>query len=74
MSEAINKGDLVIVLEKMPNWDWLPYCEGDIGFVVEKLSFFKSMPCVKVYFFKSQKAEAVPEEYLMILEKVDEDR
>lgn len=74
MSEEINKGDLVIVLEKMPHWDWIPYWEGDIGLVVQKLSFFKSMPCVKVYFFRSQTTEAVPEEYLMVLEKVDEDR
>ncbi len=62
--KKLNEGDLVIVIEPMPNWSWLNYHTGDLGIIVRLRNYKYNFRVVEVYFFKSGNIEKVPDHFL----------
>ena len=60
----LNKGDLVIVIEPMPNWSWLNYHTGDLGIIMGLRDYKYNFRVVEVYFFNSGIVEKVPDHFL----------
>tara|TARA_A100001515_G_C4583436_1_gene213703 strand:+ start:1870 stop:2085 length:216 start_codon:yes stop_codon:yes gene_type:complete len=62
--DKINKGDLVIVIEPLPNWSWLKYHTGDLGFVLDLRDYEYGFRVTTVYFFRTGEFEKVPDHFL----------
>ena len=62
--KKLSEGDLVIVVEPMPNWSWLNYHTGDLGIVVKLREYKHSFRIIDVYFIKSGNIEKVPDHFL----------
>ena len=52
--EEISKGDLVVVIEPMPNWSWLKYHTGDLGIVLDIRDYKYGFKVTKIYSFALQ--------------------
>ena len=61
---VLNKGDLVIVIEPMPNWSWMKYHTGDLGIILDLRDYQYGFRVTSVYFFKSGVVEKVPDHFL----------
>ena len=62
------KGDLVVVIEPMPNWSWLKYHTGDLGFVLDIKDYEYGFRVTTVYFFRTGAFEKVPDHFLARIE------
>ncbi len=62
--EKISKGDLVVVVEPMPNWSWLNYHTGDLGIVLDIRDYKYGFKVTKIYFFRTDAFEKVPDHFL----------
>ena len=69
--KEFHEGDLVIVVEPMPNWSWLNYHTGDIGIVVKLENYQYGFRIVCVYFFESSEIEKVPDHFLLRIDNGD---
>ena len=61
----LSKGDLVIVIEPMPNWSWLNYHTGDLGIVMDLRDYKYEFKVTTVFFFKTEAIEKVPDYFLI---------
>jgi hypothetical protein len=61
-------GDLIIITNTIPNWDWLPFREGDLGLVVYAEDHDFSFRMYEVHFFRTGEVETLPEYFMMVLE------
>jgi hypothetical protein len=55
----MEKGDLVIVMENFPDWDWLEYTTGDIGIVVNGVKNEYTYWLVQVFFPRTNATRSV---------------
>lgn len=69
-------GDLIIIVEKLPDWYWLTYTTGHIGIIVTaRLNVLDSSDMLyDVFFFHSQKKHPVPLSFMRLLSELDEER
>ena len=62
----MEKGDLVIITEELPNWDWLSYRMGDMGILMETRDYgplYEYRIC-KIFLLRTEKIESIPENFL----------
>lgn len=65
----MKEGDLVIVVEPLPDWNWLDYSLGSIGIIIRDRSIGRSSidAILEVYFFETQVKVPVPKQFLSTL-------
>lgn len=61
-------GDLVEVVESLPEWGWLSFKTGDIGIVREIRDYgpLYDYRIIRVYLPRMDRIESIPEHFLMI--------
>ena len=62
-------GDLVIVVEEFPDWDWLRYNTGQVGIIKNIRRGFDKSLVLDVYFFNTMRVEPIPSYYIETLEE-----
>lgn len=69
-------GDLVIVVESLPDWYWLTYTTGHIGIIRKtRVNVVDSIdPICEVFFFHSEEVHPVPEHFIRLLSEINEGR
>ena len=63
-----NKGDLVIVVEPFPRWEWMNYTTGDIGIIIEMRDYQYGFRVARVFFLKTSSVESVPDHFILRVE------
>jgi hypothetical protein len=63
----MKEGDLIIVTEPFPDWEWVEYTTGSIGIIINKRAEGYHYTVIDVYFFHSQKLRAIPSTYVKVL-------
>jgi len=61
-------GDLVEVVFRLPNWEWLRYKTGDIGIVVDIRDYgaLYDYRIFRVFIISEQRIESIPETHLAL--------
>jgi len=59
-------GDLVEVIQDLPDWDWLSFKTGDIGIIVDIRDYgsLYDYRIFRVFIVSRQRIESIPETYL----------
>lgn len=70
----MKEGDLIIVVESLPDWYWLTYTTGHVGIVIKKRTNIidTNYPICEVFFFHSEEAHPVPEHFIRLLSEINE--
>ena len=70
------EGDLIIVVESLPDWYWLTWTTGHVGIVVKKRRNVINPinPIVEVFFFHNEEIHPVPEHFIRLLSEINEGR
>ena len=66
---SINEGDLILITETFPEWDWLEYTTGDTGFVVRVRDYNYGFLILDVFFFRKEIQVPVPDYFVELLGK-----
>lgn len=53
-------GDLIAIVEKMPDWSWIDYHTGDIAIVIAIRPAYLDFTIIEVVFIKNGKKHSVP--------------
>lgn len=61
MNYSIKKGDLILVTEKLPDWDWLDYTTNDIGIVMRVRDYNYGFLILDIYFFRNEIKTTIPD-------------
>ena len=69
----MKEGDLVIVVESLPDWYWLTYTTGHIGIITKKRTNVIDTT-VEVFFFHNEEIHPVPENFIRLLSELNEGR
>mgnify|MGYP003635655377 CR=1 FL=1 len=56
-------GDLIIIVESMPKWDWIGFQTGDVAVILGKIKFHDSPWTLKIFIPRTQKRESIPETF-----------
>ena len=69
-------GDLVIVVESLPDWHWLTYTTGHVGIFmkVRGTTIGASDPVCEIFFFHSEEVHPVPTSFLRSLSAIHASR
>ncbi len=69
-------GDLVIVVESLPDWYWLTYTTGHIGIIRKtRVNVVDSIdPICEVFFFHNEEVHPVPTSFIRKLDDLNESR
>ena len=70
------RGDLVVIVESLPDWSWLTYTTGHIG-IVRKIrgNIIDSRdPIYEIFFLHSSQTYPVPKSFMRLLSELDEKR
>jgi len=67
----MKNGDLIIVTEPFPDWDWVEYTTGSIGIIIKIRPEGTDYAIIEVYFFHSQKLRAIPSTYVRLLKDLN---
>lgn len=69
-------GDLVIVVESLPDWHWLTYTTGHIGIFMKVRGnpIGARDPVCEVFFIHTEEIHPVPSSFLRTLSAVNEGR
>ena len=69
-------GDLIIIVEVLPDWSWSTYTTGHIGLVRKvRIGTIDSRdPIYEVFFFHSSKTHPVLRSFMKLLSESDEKR
>jgi hypothetical protein len=60
----MKKGDLIIITQPFPDWEWVDYNTGDVG-IVMKVRLYKTFTnVVDVFFFHNEEYHPVPIDFL----------
>jgi len=67
-------GDLIIVIESLPDWYWLTYTTGHVGIILKKRTNVVNAtnPICEVFFFHSEEVHPVPEHFIRTLGEINE--
>jgi len=70
------KGDLIVIVEVLPNWSWSTYTTGHIGLVREiRANTINSRdPIYEIFFFHSRQTHPVLKSFMKPLDESDEKR
>lgn len=70
------EGDLIIVVESLPDWYWLNWTTGHIGVIVKKRAnvINTRTPICEVFFFHNEEIHPVPEHFMRTLVEINEGR
>lgn len=60
----MKKGDLIIITQPFPNWEWLDYNTGDVGIVIRVRLYTTLVDVVDVFFFHNEEHHPVPIDFL----------
>jgi len=66
----MEKGDLVQVVEALPDWDHLNYHTGDVGMIVSTKDLSYGYLVCRVYIFAKDHIAVIPEHYLKKLKEI----
>lgn len=66
----MEKGDLVVIIEELPNWNWLSYRTGDMGVLMEIRDYgpLYEFKIFRVFLLKTERIESIPEHFLASVE------
>ena len=64
LSYLIESGDLVVVTEQFPDWDWLEYTTNDIGVVTKIRDYNFGFLILDIYFFRNKIQTTIPEYFV----------
>lgn len=69
-------GDIIIVVESLPDWYWLTYTTGHIGIIIKKRKnvIDTNYPICEVFFFHNEEIHPVPEHFIRLLSEINEGR
>tara|TARA_R110002153_G_scaffold18011_1_gene62785 strand:- start:1478 stop:1696 length:219 start_codon:yes stop_codon:yes gene_type:complete len=69
-------GDLIIIVESLPDWSWSTYTTGHVGLVRKvRIGTIDSRdPIYEVFFFHSSKTHPVLGSFMKLLSESDEKR
>jgi len=72
----MKSGDLIIIVESLPDWSWSTYTTGHIGLVVKvRLGTINSRdPVCEIFFLHSQAIHPVLQSFTKLLSDLDEER
>ncbi len=59
-------GDLIIIVESLPDWSWLIYTTGHIGLVTKVI--------YEIFFFHNNQTHPVLRSFMKLLSELDEER
>ena len=70
----MKEGDLIIVVESLPDWYWLTYTTGHIGIIIQKRTnvIDTNYPICEVFFIHSEEVHPVPEHFIRLLSEINE--
>ena len=70
----MKEGDLVIVVESLPDWYWLTYMTGHVGIITKKRRnvINSTFPICEVFFIHSEEIHPVPENFIRLLSEISE--
>lgn len=64
----IKEGDMVTIVKTIPEWNWLPFKEGDIGMVLGS-DYNPNFTMLTVFIFRTKQRESIPEYFVEKMEK-----
>ncbi len=69
-------GDLVIVVESLPDWYWLTYTTGHVGIIRKRRTNAIDAidPICEVFFFHNEEVHPVPLSFIRKLDDINEGR
>ncbi len=67
LNYSFKKGDLILVTEEFPDWDWLDYTTNDIGIVMRVRDYNYGFLILDVYFFRNEIQVPVPDYFTELL-------
>lgn len=72
----MKEGDLIIVVESLPDWYWLTWTTGHIGIITKKRrnAINTINPICEVFFIHSEEIHPVPEHFIRLLSEINEGR
>jgi len=72
----VKVGDLIIIVESLPDWSWLIYTTGHIGLVtkVRTGTVDARDPIYEIFFFHNNQTHPVLRSFMKLLSELDEER
>lgn len=72
----VEVGDIIIVVESLPDWYWLTYTTGHIGIIIKKRANIIGTidPICEVFFVHNEEVHPVPERFIKLLSEINESR
>jgi|TARA_R110001632_G_scaffold67248_2_gene157964 hypothetical protein len=69
-------GDLIIIVESLPDWSWSTYTTGHIGLIIDiRVGTIDARdPIYEIFFFHSQATHPVLMSFMKLLSELDEKR
>ena len=69
-------GDLIIIVESLPDWSWSTYATGHIGLIVDiRVATVDARdPIYEIFFFHNQATHPVLMSFMKLLSELDEKR
>jgi hypothetical protein len=65
----VERGDLIIVTEEFPDWEWRDWHTGDIGIVMKVRKLTPDFIALNVLFLKNNVMAVIPIDYVSLLEE-----
>lgn len=64
-------GDLIIIIENLPSWDWLDYRTGDIGIVLKIRPEYLNFTIVEVKIIRTGETHPIPQHFIKKLKETE---
>lgn len=64
-------GDLIVIIEDLPNWDWLDYRTGDIGIVMKIRPEYLNFTIVEVRLIRTGEKHPIPKHFIKKLKETE---